>query len=243
MRHLVPVFFTFEKNDQSYSVVMTAFVLSVGEQWFLVTAGHCIREIEEITIKYGYRVAECCLIDSMGQDAKHFEPIPCTYASSYPTRLSEDKSFDYGVMVLSAYYRKLLQKNNVLPLNEEVWKCQPSNPDFYFLLGIPGELVKANSKPVKIVTTLHQIEPISERPEGFSETDVPLFYGRIELGQGMTSIKGMSGGPIFAFQQDAQGQLRYWLIALQSHWLPRSHYIAACPTKILGDVLEAVLGS
>lgn len=245
MRHVVPVFFTFDKGDRSKNMMMTAFVLSVGQQWFLVTAGHCIGEVERITTEYGYRIAACYLIDSMGLGAKHAQPIPFTYAQSRPTRLSESKSFDYGVMVLSLYYRKLLEKNNVQALSEEVWKCQPSNPDLYFLLGIPGELVEVMPEHLGVVPTLHPVERVDERPGGFSETDVPRFYGRIRLEGEMTSIEGMSGGPILAFQQDAEGQLRYWLVALQSSCLSKSHYvyIAGCPTRVLGEVLEEFLVS
>jgi hypothetical protein len=239
-RHIVPVFFTFEKEGQLESLVMTTFVLSIGEHWFLVTAGHCIAEVDRY-IESDCRIAACYLVDSMGLGARHLDPIPFVYARSYPTRLSEDKSFDYGVMVLSSYYRQLLENNKIVPLSEDVWKRQPPSVDFYFLLGVPGELVKVESNHVEIVPTLHKVQPVGERPQGFTETEVPLFYGRIGLGQGMTSIKGMSGGPIFAFFIGTQGQLRYWLIALQSRWLPDSHYIAACPTKILGEVLEAVL--
>jgi hypothetical protein len=240
-KHLVPILFTFEKEGQSHSAVMTTFVLSIAEQWFLITAGHCVVEVERATTECGYRIAECCLIDSIGLDARYRDPIPFAYEDSYPIPLSEDKAFDYGVIVLSSYYRQLLEKNNVQPLSEEVWKHQPTCVDFYYLLGVPGELVTVDPGQVEITTTMYRVECLDERPPGFSETDVPVFYGRIELGQGVSSIKGMSGGPIFAFYQDNQGQLRYWLVALQSRWLPHSHYIAACPTKVLGDTLEVAL--
>jgi hypothetical protein len=239
-KHLVPILFTFGKESLLDNALMTSFVLSVDEQWFLATAGHSIRTVEEI-IASGWQIVECYLIDSMGLEAKHRDPIPFTYINSYPTQLSEDRSFDYGVIPLSLYYRKLLEKNNIQPLNEEVWKCQPTDVDFYSLLGVPWELVKVDPGQVEIVSTLQRVEPVEERPQGFPETDAPMFYGRIELEPGRTSIKGMSGGPIFGFYSDAQGQLRYWLIALQSHYLPNSRYIAACPTKVLGDFLEAAL--
>jgi hypothetical protein len=239
-RHLVPVLFTFEREGRSEKLVMTAFVLSIAEHWLLVTAGHCIGEVERY-IESGCVISECYLVDSLGLDVRYADPIPFAYARSHPTRLSEDKSFDYGVMILTPYYRQLLEKNKIHPLNEKVWKCQPPSVDFYLLLGVPRELVKVESSRVEIVPTLHRVQPLDERPQGFPETDMPLFYGHIGLGQGMTSIMGMSGGPVFGFSKDSQGQLRYWLIALQSRWLPDSHYIAACPTKVLGEVLEAVL--
>ena len=132
-------------------------------------------------------------------------------------------------------------KNDVQPLNEEVWKLQPSTVDFYALLGIPSELVKVNSDSIEIVSTLFTIEHLTEKPDGFSETEIPLFYGRISLDADLSSILGVSGGPVFAFRQTEDGELRYWLIALQSRWLPDTHYIAACPTKLLGHFLEDAL--
>jgi hypothetical protein len=240
-RHVVPVFFTFQKGQDTQSVVVTAFVLSVSDQWFLVTAGHCIRDIETLTDHYGYEITRCQLIDSLGLGATHPEPIPFVYENSHPACLSDDYAFDYGVMALSPYYRQLLQTNNVQALTEEVWKKQPIEVDFYVLLGIPAELVKVNPASIEIAPTLHTVEPISQKPEGFTEVDAPLFYGRIVLGEGMSSIEGMSGGPVFAFHRNKKGELRYWLTALQSRWLPKSHFIAACPTKLLGHFLEDVI--
>jgi hypothetical protein len=239
-RHVVPVCFTFQKQKATSTFVVTTFVLSVSEHWFLITAGHCIQEIET-WIENGYEIAHCYLIDSLGLGATHQEPIPFVYRDSYPVCLSDEHAFDYGIMRLSPYYRQLLQANNVQPLNEEVWKKQPTNIDFYILLGIPAELVKVDPSNIEIAATLHPIEPIAERPEGFTEVDAPLFYGRIILGNEITSIKGMSGGPIFAFKKNENGELRYWLTALQSRWLPQSHYIAACPTKLLGHFLEEII--
>jgi len=241
MRHVVPVFFTFERGTDSHSAVVTAFVLSVADQWFLVTAGHCIEEIEELTTKGGHRIAKCYLIDSLGLGAKHRDLIPFSYQSVRPVHFNDDANFDYGFIALSPYYRELLEKNNVQSLNEEVWKHQPPSADFYMLLGIPGELVKVDSENVELSPILFRVKPLHERPDGFVETDMPLFYGYIDLGQAINSLGGTSGGPVFAFRQNEQGQLRYWLTALQSRWLPRSRYIVACPTRLLGDFLETVL--
>jgi hypothetical protein len=240
-RHVVPVVFTFQKEQASKSFLVTAFVLSVSDRWFLITAGHCIRDIEERIDYYGHENTHSQLIDSLGLGSTHPEPIPFVYRDSHPAQLSDDYAFDYGVMALSPYYRQLLQANNVQPLNEEVWKKQPSEVDFYMLLGIPAELVKVHSTSVELTPTLHPVEPVDQMPKGFTKVDAPLFYGRIVLDEDISSIKGMSGGPVFAFHKGDKGDLRYWLIALQSRWLPKSHFIAACPTRLLGHLLEDVL--
>lgn len=174
----------------------------------------------------------------MGLGAMHPEPIPFAYKEAYPIFLSDECAFDYGIIAISPHYRRLLQANKVQALNEEVWKKQPTKVDFYVLLGIPTELVRLNSENVEMSTVLHMVEPIDQKPDGFSEVEAPLFYGRIVLGDRLKSIDGESGGPVFAFHEDPKGQLRYWLTALQSRWLPQSHFIAACPTTLLGHLIE-----
>ncbi len=241
MRHLVPIFFTFTKGSTSYSAAITSFVMSIADQWFLVTAGHCLKQIADNITIHGYKITNCLLVDSLGIDAKHIEPIPFNYESSHPTHIIDDANFDYGFMILSPYYRRLLEKNNIQPLDEEVWKRQPSSVDFYAIIGMANELTTVTSESLETTPSLHRIIPLDNRPAIFPKTDIPLFYGRIVLGNALTSIKGMSGGPIFAFRQNAQGQLRYWLAALQSSWSPQTHYIVACPTKLLGDTLESIL--
>ncbi|MBI5032926.1 MAG: hypothetical protein HZB51_20590 [Chloroflexi bacterium] len=241
MKHMVPIFFTFVKDSDSRSAITTCFVLSVQDKWFLVTAGHCLEEIECLITEHGYRITKCRLLDSLGTDAKHFEPIPFAYESVLTSHINDNANFDYGIIAVSSYYRQLMEENHIQPLNEDVWKLQPSIADFYTLLGVPSELVNVSNENVELVPALFHVTPLAERPDGFSETDMPLFYGSIKLGEGITSIRGMSGGPIFAFQQDEQGRLKYWLTALQSRWLPNSHFIAACSTKLLGEAIEAML--
>jgi hypothetical protein len=240
-KHIVPLLFTFQKEEKYQNLVITAFVLSVSEQWFLITAGHCITEIENIR-ENGYKLVRCKIIDSFGIEAVHKQPIPFPYDTVPHSCLSDDCAFDYGVIKLTTYYKNLLLQNNVRALDEEAWKKQPVNVDFYVLLGIPAELVKTESVNVSITPTLHKVEPLDDKPEGFSDVGIPLFYGHILLGDGIESMKGLSGGPIFAFHKNKKGEVRYWLTALQSRCLPDSQYIAACPTKLLGEFLESLSG-
>lgn len=238
-RHLVPISVTFERDGNKLVIFITSFVLSVRDQWILVTAGHWDDEIDRL-LSEGYKIIRSYLIDSLGSDAKHLEPIPLDFNPGRIIRLAREPEFDYGVMPLSQYYRDLLENNGVKALDEEVWKKQPASCDFYKLLGIPSMLVTPDEDTgySSVGITLIDLERVEQRPDGFPDTDIPLFYGRIELGKGIMDIRGMSGGPIFGFQISDDEQLRYWLIALQSTWLPSSRYVKACPTKILGDYLE-----
>ncbi|MCK4605487.1 MAG: hypothetical protein KAU41_12495 [Deltaproteobacteria bacterium] len=240
-KHLVPIFFSCQKAEHKQDFIFTAFVLSVRDQWFLITAGHCIKAVEQLVHEHGYQIVQCSLIDTMSLEAKHRHPVPFDYIGSNPTSLSQSREFDYGIIEVSDHYKRLLEANNVQPLNEEVWKKQPSNVDFYMLLGVPAELTKKDLNTVQITSTLLGVEVLDQRPEEFPESNVPLFYGRINLNESLSNIEGMSGGPIFGFYKNDKGELKYWLLALQSRWLPSSRYIMACPTKLLGEFLEEMV--
>lgn len=241
-KHLVPVFFRFEKaSEEPQTGVITAFVLSVANRWFLVTASHCIRDIE-LLIDRGYELKECSLIDSIGLDVRYFHPIPFNYQNSQHHRIdvTENLNFDYAAIPITPYFRDVLEKNNIEALDEEAWKLQPPKADFYALLGVPEELVEVDSKYLSTVPVLYFVEPLDKPPKEYQDVDTPLFHGHIKLAPGMTTIKGTSGGPIFAFL-DQGGQLRYWLTALQSTWDKPSQNIVACYIKPFGSFLEKLV--
>src|SRR6266487_3461966 len=198
-RHLIPMVFVFKKSDVTTSFVITAFVLSVQEQWFLVTAGHCLQKIDEMK-KEGYAIQKCYLMDSMGVGATHFDPIIFTYDLAKPQYMPDSREMDYGIIPLSTYYQRLLSANKVTPISEEFWRLQPNNPESFALIGIPDESIQRNDNTVGIITALNWIEEC-EKPEHLPNTQLPLFYGKITLHSNQSSIRGMSGGPILAFEQ------------------------------------------
>jgi hypothetical protein len=236
-RHLAPILFTISKDDAEHQFVVTAFVLSVEDKWFLVTAGHCLREIEEYK-SHRYTVSSCALIDSLGTDPKDDYSIPFAYELASPQYLSQDLEYDYGIIALSTYYREHLQMQGIHPLTERVWDNLPDSFHSYKLLGIPYELLEITPHLIRVITTLHNIDPLQEWPEDIEEPSSPQFLGKIALGDGLNSIRGTSGGPIFGFKKDESGHFRYWLVALQSRWLRRSRIIIGCPMKLLGDFLR-----
>ena len=225
-KHLVPVYFTFEKDGCTYHRYFTAFLISISNKWFLITAGHCMNDIDR-NLSEGYEIKKSRLIDSGGLNAKHKYPIPFEYVE-VPRMHVDVAGLDYGVIYISDFYRAQLEANNVKPLDEEVWEKQPDNPDFYMLIGMPEELTEVDGDNFKIITTLHPIEKIDQKPRDFDETDASMFYGKITLDDTCSDIGGMSGGPIFSFMKNDKGDLRYWLHAVQSKWLRGQQYLAAC---------------
>lgn len=179
----------------------------------------------------------------MGPKAQFNQPIPFDYDNARQIAIhDEENGFDYGVIYLRDYYRKLLENNGVEPITEEAWlKNAPKVADCYvlFMLGVPSELVKTSivgdtSVTNKEVTgwdyTLLKIDSIDNPPETIQKPD-PRLYGEIaSITNGAPeSIKGMSGSPIFGLIQDDDSQFRYWVVAIQSGWLREKRIIAACP--------------
>jgi hypothetical protein len=48
----------------------------------------------------------------------------------------------------------------------------------------------------------------------------------------------MSGGPILGFSKQAD---KYWIVAIQSSWLPASKIIFGCPIPIIADFVEKMV--
>lgn len=226
-QHLLPAIFTFIKGDDVHNFSITTFVVSIDKDWFLVTAGHCLKDIEYLVKKQGYKFVQCRLVDTNGIYANHQQPIPFDFLDAYQFYLTDP--FDYGIVYLREHYRELLLVNNIKPLNEETWEKQPVNPDFYWLLGVPDELVQERDGRYSTITTFHPVKPLNERPPEFKKTNAPVFYGEVALGDAVSDIKGMSGGPVFSFKEDS-GNLRYWLHAVQSGWIKSKRYISALLT-------------
>lgn len=248
-RHLVPICIIFDKDKKNAVYVATSFVVSIRNQWFLVTAGHVAKEINEYLNDTSFQLLNAFLYDSGGLHVKHLDPIPFELTPETFIVLGDDDTLDYAVIYINDYYRKLLQKNGIEPLNEQVWLHQPENPEFYTLLGVPNRLitvewnndVKRTVSSLKIITTLHRVIYSQVRPDGLKKLEYPRWYGYIDLNESVNDIKGASGGPIFAFKRTNQDELRYWLVGIQSTWNPSTKAISACPAIILCNYLDNIL--
>ena len=76
-------------------------------------------------------------------------------------------------------------------------------------------------------------------PNDVAPSSRPQFCGRINSNVNLSSIVGMSGGPIIGFRRNTDGQLAYWPVAVQSRWLPeRKIVIGSLIAPIAADVEE-----
>lgn len=237
-KHLVPICAVFDKEGKNAVCVATSFVVSIENRWFLVTAGHVAEEITGYLTDASFQLQRTFLYDSGGLKARYNDPIPFDLTPESFIILGNESTVDYAVIHVEDYYRRLLEKNGIEPLNEQVWRSQPEDPEFYKLLGIPKQLIsvewnndaQSTVLSLEITATLHPVTHSPVRPSGLEKTKYPRWYGYITSD---IDIKGVSGGPIFAFKRNAQNELRYWLVGIQSTWHPSTKAIAACPAIIL----------
>lgn len=228
MRHVVPIWLVLQKQGKEHSVLISSFVVSIQGDWFLVTAGHCLQEVEEQRSR-GYRIERCHLVDNGSYESRFAESIPFDFIGASPRHLGDD-FFDYGVLAIADNTKSLLESNGIVAMSEDVWDKQPASPDRFLLLGVPASTVTATKDHAHFSAALLSVEEISPRPECFEPNNAPTFYGRIPSDEQLSDIAGMSGGPVFSLKRDTSGETKYWLHAVQSRWVKGPRLIAACRT-------------
>jgi len=239
MRHVVPIYFDLRRGQERHQLVHTAFPFSVGGCWLLMTAGHCIREVEQARAA-GYELVKCKLLDCLGVNATHREPVPFDYDAANPTSICHDEAWDYGAMFLSGNTCLLLKANGVTPFDEQWWIGEPDDVDAYFLFGAPAEITTASASGVKLGAAMARVAPLTERPDGFCDTNAPMFYGEL-IENPLRNLKGMSGGPILSFKHKCEdGQGHYWLHAMQVSQIRGSKYISGIKMAPLGDFMKEI---
>jgi hypothetical protein len=83
-----------------------------------------------------------------------------------------------------------------------------------------------------------RIDKLDDPPNDLQVTTYPRFVGKLSDDLPLDTIKGMSGGPIFGFDQECS---RYWIVAIQSSWLPERKITFGCPIRVFATIVEKML--
>jgi hypothetical protein len=238
-RHLVSISCThFVKKDGSDAryFLISGFLVSVEDTWFVATAGHVLRQIADLVGEHPERQFLFRIVDFFGPDSVHTLSIPFDFISSMRFILESD-DVDFGLVHLAPFYQRQMQVNNQTPLTEVQWRQEPDiDAVAYFLIGIPIETV--NQLPGDIVkpdhihgqrfdVTMLFVKRLDELPATIDRKPM-MFYGALGETPDLTSIQGMSGCPIVAVGKNEAGEPKYWIVAVQSGWyyerMPRIVY-------------------
>jgi hypothetical protein len=224
------------------------FILSVRGIWCLVTAGHSIRDLDDKLQSGRIRLANCFLGDTFGSAPRVPEPTPFFYDDCPKLSIHEpDDGLDFALFPLRPYYRMHLEANGIRAIAEENWVRQDAEVcELFALVGLPTCLVDdpqqlrpcGNRLAGTVSPTLVPLFPIKLHPEDVPPATFPWFIAEVGAAQALPDIEGMSGGPIFGFFQDSSGEWQYWIIAVQSRWLPDRRILFACPVPTFAWLVE-----
>lgn len=221
----------------------SGFVISIRGVWNFVTAGHILEDLERNIENKSIKIKNCVLVDKFGPDAVSQFSIPFEYNNAPKFFVNEkDAGLDFGLIILTAHYCDLLKANGVVPILEKDWKNIPDElQEKHVMLGLPRCLIKTKTagknEDMKLVSSVSPaaigVERIYDKT---LEKDYPQFVGRLhQAGYTIENIDGMSGGPIIGFSKD---WTRYWVVAIQSSWLPESRITFGCLVSVFTQIVE-----
>ncbi len=155
-------------DPKAFSV--SAFVISVRNVWFLVTAGHILRDLDS-RLRAGRQIVKSRLIDGFSS-GKSFPAIPFTLGDTPQWHVYDD-GLDYALIPLRPSFVLQLMAGGVSALGENAWTSVPDSPDAYFLLGFPkqGAEITVTSDGgkgnvnVSLGTPLLPIQPVNDPPD------------------------------------------------------------------------------
>lgn len=214
----------------------------------ILTAGHVLKYIEREFLKSGkYAVHGCCLLDSFGHEAISRHPIPFVYEDAARFFIDDESDgLDFGLVSLSDYYLALIDKNGVVAIREENWRNQgKARIDWYAMMGLPSCNTKVSNQSIGgrsftdygVSPTILRINRLDKAPEDSRQTSYERFVGQIDDQVPIGDIDGMSGGPIVGFGK-SDGRDAYWVVAIQSGWLPMRRVTFGCPVPTIGALLD-----
>lgn len=217
-----------EIGDTVYSGML---VRLNGNPYFL-TAGHCLQELDQAR-KTGVKIKEAHILTTNGLPA--FSLIDIEQTPLY--YLSREQSIDIGLVPLRKWYE--IQLGNETFLDERNFIDPPPKFTGCMLVGFPSEFESFQATTINLRPVFISVIPVV-RTDPIREGHPPRFYGHIPDFE--FSLRGTSGGPIMGFLHDQErGEVKYWIIALQSSWLSAERFV--CGTYVstsLPILLESI---
>jgi len=243
--------------------IASAIIVSISEQWFLVTAGHLVDELRT-RHQLGDRILGCRLLTLANSKGDLptipfglIDPESATFlnADLIPFAVNQE-GLDCLVVPIGDDLRELLDLRGIRALHESTWKEPLIRADMHYLAGLSASLARldeeSNRRQVKVGLQLPApiigIYPASNPPEKLVKPIERLFFhlpkvnGRCD-GKPLQfdSPAGMSGGPIIAACIVSETDMRLCLVGIQSSWDKDSRVIAATPWPLVVQVIEKMI--
>lgn len=217
---------------------------------FWMTAGHVLDEILNTMKDPNTRIREMLLRDGL--------PIVHEDAASIPFKLEPSQVFsidldgpagvdgtglDFGMVPIEKETLALLQANPGVGFVNAEDSLDSLQADAWglYLMGVPGERAQRASE-TNLQYQIHclAVKVLGECPNGLARCQRAI-YGELVGDQHIDaqpeSIRGMSGGPVFAIEPRGGGNWRCRLVGILSAWHAPSRTVRITP---IADVLVSV---
>lgn len=188
-KHLVSLscghFVTKDRSDPRYFII-SGFLVSMNDTWFLATASHVLAQIDQEIEKHAERTYTFFIVDHLGPESEHKLSIPFDYQNSVRYRNKDEAiGADFGLIHISQFYRTQMEANPQTPIDERNWRIEMDfEPAAQIILGIPYEAVSPVGNIVVARDTTNyqrfevvglQVKQIETPPPGIPKFGYPTF--------------------------------------------------------------------
>lgn len=235
------------------AAILSGFLLEVRNVIFWVTAGHCLKIIDDGINAGQLRVHEATFMDHFGLRAINSHGIPFHYEVGCGHYIDEGaEGLDYALIAIDRNKQSLFEANGLVPVGRANWATQSNLTfDFYRMLGVPEDQVISTPLPNGSLDTKFRLALLAVNRIGMDEVGKPppdatvptdaWFIGRIHPECSIRDIRGMSGGPIYGFRV-SDGSMYFHCVAVQSRWWDRSRTIFGTSLPRFAEFIHEQLG-
>jgi hypothetical protein len=224
-------------------VCFSGFVVEIDGIWYVITAGHILgQNFGDLVKNKSIVIDDCKFVDFLGMDAKTETPTHFSWYDISKFHLcDQDLGLDHGVFRLEESQARSMWTNGVVALSEANWiEGDTINAQQFMVFGFPTEELTSEQDGDVVTeygrTCVAGLTPCP-RPPHEPPTSYPQFVGKLNSHE-PNDMDGFSGGPIFRYRLE-NGNLRYWLHAIQSAWLPDDRITFGCPMTIVAEHIRA----
>lgn len=233
---------------------ISGFVMSFKNRWFLATAGHIIRDMEENRMNGLTRVRSMGIVDHGGVEAQHTESYPFDYDGAEKYWVADGNGLDFGFIEIQPFYRKLMKANSVAAIPESHWdRDEDHEYEEYFVMGLPSnQQIRLGGIEDKESTLVGHgkivVMPILKvrGDDAPPQKSTPVIFAKVH-DERVTNVKhvdGFSGSPVYGMgPRDDQGRLPYRLVAMQYAWEPKKRVVILSPVRTFARLFQQHLAA
>lgn len=228
--------------EHEKTLVFSGFMIDVDGEWFYVTAGHILRDIQS-AVAAGSSFDIWRFGDQTAGNRFNGVAVPYAFNADHWLVLHDpDMGLDYAAVHVSGLFRMQLEAGGVIAIGKATWSDHITEYDHWVVVGIPSETVEYDGQT--IISARVVMSPLERavEPEMAGGRAQNQFYAKLIEGSDayFKDADGFSGGPVFALKWVAE-KWHYGVIGVQSAWYRTTKTIAICPFSSFGLALEEVV--